>query len=74
MPTKGEPMNEDTAATMRLIYDLLKYANTPGADWEFASVVGRALAASLPPDSGLFPPGYDPSSGPEYPGGGGDRG
>jgi hypothetical protein len=40
-----------------------------GADDDFIEAVGPSLAASLPePPPGTFPPGYDPTDGPEYPG------
>jgi hypothetical protein len=64
----GSPA-EDFHRTVSLLTDLALYANTLGADQCFLAVVGPSLAASIPePPPGIFPPGYDPTDGPEYPG------
>ncbi|MFF3323097.1 hypothetical protein [Streptomyces sp. NPDC002889] len=57
---------EDFDLTVSLLCGLALYAHTPGADTEFVTAIGPALAASLPP--GILPPGYDPTDGPDYPG------
>ncbi|AYC40815.1 hypothetical protein [Streptomyces griseorubiginosus] len=62
---------EDFHRTVILLGDLALYADTLGADADqaFIDTVGPCLAASLPePPPGLFPPGYDPADGPDYPG------
>lgn len=58
---------DDFSRTVLLLVDLLRYARRPGADKNFASQAGIALAASLP-ESLSSPPGYDPTDAPEYPG------
>ncbi|MFJ9903883.1 hypothetical protein ACIRVK_13425 [Streptomyces sp. NPDC101152] len=59
------PNCEDFVVTVAMLGQLALYAETPGADLDFADVVGNALALSLPePPPGLFPPG----DGPEFPG------
>jgi hypothetical protein len=58
---------DDFSRTVLLLVDLLRYARRPGADKNFASQASIALAASLPKPFS-FPPGYDPTGGPEYPG------
>ncbi|MFF1638408.1 hypothetical protein ACFVXA_12375 [Streptomyces sp. NPDC058246] len=61
---------EDFHRTVLMLGDLALYADTPGADPVFIDFLGPALAISLPdPPPGLFPPGYDPDQGPDYPGG-----
>jgi hypothetical protein len=61
--------DEDFARTVLLLGQLALYAHTVGADTRFISAVGPSLAASLPePPPGVFPPGYDPNGGPDYPG------
>ncbi|MFJ8022057.1 hypothetical protein [Streptomyces sp. NPDC096311] len=61
---------EDFHRTVLLLGSLALYADQSGADDTFIGLVGPSLAASLPePPPGLFPPGYDPNAGPEYPGG-----
>jgi hypothetical protein len=63
------PNCEDFARTVVLLGQLALYADYFDADQDFADVVGGALAASLPePPPGLFPPDYDPTDGPQYPG------
>jgi hypothetical protein len=58
---------EDFHRTVLMLGALALYAESPAADWDFADVVGGALATSLPePPPGLTPPG--PGEGPEYPG------
>ena len=65
------PLCEDFARTVVMLSQLALYAEMFGADEDFADVVGGALAVSLPePPPGPFPPGYDPTDGPEYPGDG----
>ena len=60
---------EDFHRTVILLGALALYADQFDADPAFVDVVGPCLAASLPePPPGLFPPGYDPNEGPEYPG------
>ncbi|MFF4032196.1 hypothetical protein ACFYZ2_21050 [Streptomyces sviceus] len=56
---------DDFARTVQMLGFLVLYAEQPGSDLVFADMVGGALAASLPD---VFPPGYDPADGPEYPG------
>ncbi|WP_371750122.1 hypothetical protein OG302_14595 [Streptomyces sp. NBC_01283] len=58
---------DDFSRTVLLFVDLLRYAKRPGADKNFASEVSTALAASLP-EPFSFPPGYDPTAGPQHPG------
>ncbi|MER7173409.1 hypothetical protein [Streptomyces mesophilus] len=63
------PHCEDFARTVVLLGQLALYADQIDADPAFVESVGPSLAASLPaPPPGLFPPGYDPNEGPEYPG------
>ncbi|MFE5816960.1 hypothetical protein ACHBTE_35155 [Streptomyces sp. M41] len=63
------PNCEDFVLTVAMLGRLALYADTPGADLDFVEAVGPCLAASLPePPPGTFPPGYDPTDGPEYPG------
>ncbi|MCW8376893.1 hypothetical protein [Streptomyces justiciae] len=63
------PNSEDFARTVGMLADLGLYSQTIGADQHFVAAVGPSLAASLPePPPGLFPPGYDPTDGPQYPG------
>lgn len=65
------PHCEDFARTVVLLGQLALYADTLDADQGFVAAVGPCLAASLPePPPGLFPPAYDPTDGPEYPGDG----
>jgi hypothetical protein len=53
-----------------MLGQLALYADMFGADDDFIETVGPSLAASLPePPPGTFPPGYDPTDGPDYPGG-----
>ncbi|PWI20738.1 hypothetical protein DI272_29700 [Streptomyces sp. Act143] len=60
---------DDFARTLGLLLDLAAYSQTAGADNAFVAAIGPSLAASLPePPPGLFPPGYDPADGPQYPG------
>jgi hypothetical protein len=60
---------EDFHRTVILLGQLALYADTFGADLDFVDTVGPCLAASLPePPPGLFPPGDDPTDGPQYPG------
>ncbi|NEA86083.1 hypothetical protein G3I38_31970 [Streptomyces sp. SID7958] len=64
------PRSEDFHRTVTLLGDLALYAHTYGADLDFVNEVGPCLAVSLPePPPGIFPPGYDPTDGPQYPGG-----
>lgn len=61
---------EDFHRTVLLLGSLALYADQSGADHLFVALVGPSLAASLPePPAGLFPPGTEPTEGPEYPGG-----
>ncbi|MFF9128083.1 hypothetical protein ACF09J_33320 [Streptomyces sp. NPDC014889] len=61
--------SEDFTRTVALLGDLALYAHTIGADLGFVDAVGPCLAVSLPePPPGFFPPGYDPTDGPQYPG------
>ncbi|MDN3294512.1 hypothetical protein QWM81_10700 [Streptomyces ficellus] len=63
------PRSEDFHRTVLMLGDLALYAHTAGADQDFIDAIGPCLAASLPePPPGIFPPGYDPTDGPEYPG------
>ncbi|MGW0409874.1 hypothetical protein ACWDZX_00925 [Streptomyces collinus] len=63
------PDCEDFARTVVLLGQLALYADTSDADGTFVDTVGVSLAASLPePPPGIFPPGYDPEDGPDYPG------
>ncbi|MET7383456.1 hypothetical protein ABZT08_32505 [Streptomyces sp. NPDC005526] len=63
------PDCEDFARTVLLLGQLALYADTTGADLDFVNTISPSLAASLPePPPGTFPPGYDPSDGPDYPG------
>ncbi|OPG09417.1 hypothetical protein B1R27_06575 [Streptomyces sp. GKU 895] len=60
---------QDFARTVGMLADLALYSQTSDADQVFVGVIGPSLAASLPePPPGLFPPGYDPTDGPQYPG------
>ncbi|MDT0462778.1 hypothetical protein [Streptomyces gibsoniae] len=64
------PDCEDFPRTVFLLGQLALYADTTGADLDFVDAIGPSLAVSLPePPPGLFPPGYNPTEGPEYPGG-----
>ncbi|MER5358815.1 hypothetical protein [Streptomyces sp. NPDC002785] len=64
------PDCEDFARTVLMLGQLALYADVLGADQGFIEAVGPSLAASLPePPPGAFPPGYDPTDGPDYPGG-----
>ncbi|MFJ4896970.1 hypothetical protein [Streptomyces sp. NPDC088727] len=59
------PDCEDFVRTVRLLGQTALYAETPGADLDFAETVSQSLAASLlvaPID--WLPEGYDPDSGP----------
>ncbi|MEU4495464.1 hypothetical protein AB0F96_18925 [Streptomyces sp. NPDC023998] len=59
---------KDFDRTVALLCGLALYAHTPGHDTEFVATVGPSLAASLPGDvTPDFPPGYDPTDGPDYP-------
>ncbi|MFF2366297.1 hypothetical protein ACFVU0_26890 [Streptomyces sp. NPDC058122] len=61
---------EDFQRTVLMLGALALYADQAGADIAFVEAVGPSLAASLPePPPGMFPPGYDPTTGPDYPGG-----
>ncbi|MET9408132.1 hypothetical protein ABZX90_20570 [Streptomyces sp. NPDC002935] len=61
---------EDFHRTVLMLGALAVYAEQTGADTAFIEAVGPSLAASLPePPPGMFPPGYDPTAGPDYPGG-----
>ncbi|MFF3888971.1 hypothetical protein [Streptomyces sp. NPDC001914] len=61
---------EDYQRTVMLLGSLALYGERSDADGDFVDVVGPALAVSLPePPPGMFPPGYDPTAGPDYPGG-----
>jgi hypothetical protein len=63
------PHCEDFARTVVLLGHLALYADMFGADQGFIDAVGPSLAASLhEPPPGIFPPGYDPTEGPDYPG------
>ncbi|MER5538654.1 hypothetical protein [Streptomyces mirabilis] len=60
---------EDFHRTVLMLGSLALYAEHAEADQTFIEAVGPSLAASLPePPPGIFPPGYDPNEGPEYPG------
>ncbi|MFD4969877.1 hypothetical protein [Streptomyces sp. NPDC058424] len=62
------PQYEDFHRTVLMLGDIALYAERPGADFDFIDVISPSLAASLPePPPGIFPPGYDPDSGPDYP-------
>ena len=62
------PNCEDFARTVLLLGQLALYADVLGADEDFIEALGPSLAASLPdPPPGVFPPGYDPDDGPDYP-------
>ncbi|MEW2298106.1 hypothetical protein ABZ719_36380 [Streptomyces sp. NPDC006743] len=64
------PDCDDFARTVLLLGQLALYADMAGADLDFVEAVSPSLAASLPePPPGTFSPGYDPSDGPDYPGG-----
>ncbi|MDT0466407.1 hypothetical protein [Streptomyces gibsoniae] len=64
------PACEDFARTVVMLGQLALYAGTIGADLDFVDAIGPSLAVSLPePPPGVFPPGYNPTEGPEYPGG-----
>ncbi|MER5451206.1 hypothetical protein ABT065_37210 [Streptomyces sp. NPDC002764] len=64
------PDCEDFARTVLLLGQLALYADVLDADHGFIEAVGPSLAASLPePPPGTFPPGSDPTDGPDYPGG-----
>ncbi|WP_406516767.1 hypothetical protein [Streptomyces sp. NBC_00134] len=58
--------SEDFHRTLRLLNDLIGYFHGRNPDWAFLKAVGPSLVASLP--KGTFPPGYDPTDGPRYPG------
>ncbi|MFC9495176.1 hypothetical protein [Streptomyces sp. NPDC056982] len=58
--------SEDFHRTLRLLSDLIGYSHGREADWVFLKAVGPSLAASMP--AGWFPPGFDPTDGPRYPG------
>ncbi|MFF3614662.1 hypothetical protein [Streptomyces sp. NPDC002580] len=59
---------EDFHRTVLMLGSLAVYAELHDADQTFVDTVGPCLAASLPePPPGMFPPGYDPNEGPEYP-------
>ncbi|MEU2497768.1 hypothetical protein ACPCC5_19000 [Streptomyces pseudogriseolus] len=61
---------EDFNRTVQLLSALALYVHTYGADPAFVDAIGPALAVSLPdPPPGIFPPSYDPTDGPQYPGG-----
>jgi len=61
---------EDFQRTVLMLGALALYADQSDADDAFIEAVGPSLAASLPePPPGIFPPGYDPTDGPDYPGG-----
>ncbi|MCX3058879.1 hypothetical protein [Streptomyces beihaiensis] len=63
------PHCDDYARTVVMLGDLALYADMTSADQHFVDVIGPSLAASLPePPPGVFPAGYDPNEGPEYPG------
>ncbi|WP_328438537.1 hypothetical protein OHA71_17875 [Streptomyces sp. NBC_00444] len=63
------PHCEDFARTVVMLGQLALYADQMGADQTFVDAIGPSLAVSLPePPPGMFPPGYDPNGGPEYPG------
>ncbi|MCX4454067.1 hypothetical protein OOK58_18545 [Streptomyces sp. NBC_01728] len=60
---------EDFHRTVLMLGSLALYADLYGADHTFVDAIGPSIAASLPePPPGLFPPGFDPTDGPEYPG------
>ncbi|MEU6518460.1 hypothetical protein [Streptomyces sp. NPDC046978] len=60
---------EDFHRTVLMLGALALYADMPGADDAFIDTIGPCLAASLPePPPGMFPLGYDPAGGPDYPG------
>ncbi|MFJ4785900.1 hypothetical protein [Streptomyces sp. NPDC088794] len=64
------PDCEDFARTVLLLGQLALYADEFGADHDFIESVAPSLAASLPePLLGAFPPDYDPTDGPDHPGG-----
>ncbi|MFJ7969194.1 hypothetical protein [Streptomyces sp. NPDC096324] len=61
---------EDFQRTVLMLGALAVYADQNDADIAFVEAVGPSLAASLPePPPGMFPPGYNPNQGPDYPGG-----
>jgi hypothetical protein len=63
------PDCDDFARTVLMRGQLALYADMFGADDDFIEAVGPSLAASLPePPPGTFPPGHDPTDGPDYPG------
>jgi len=63
------PNCEDFVLTVAMLGQLALYADTSGADQHFIDALGPCLAASLSePAPGMFPPAYDPTEGPEYPG------
>lgn len=49
---------DDFNRTVLMIGDLVLYADHPGADRDFADIVGGGLALSLPVDG--VPPGFGP--------------
>ncbi|MFG2380831.1 hypothetical protein [Streptomyces avermitilis] len=60
---------EDFHRTVLMLGALALYADIPGADDAFIDTIGPCLSASLPePPPGMFPPGYDPADGSDYPG------
>ncbi|MDG9719310.1 hypothetical protein [Streptomyces sp. DH24] len=59
------PDCEDFARTVLLLGQIALYADTDGADLDFIEAVSPSLAASLPEP----PTGYEPTDGPDYPGG-----
>ncbi|MEW2287070.1 hypothetical protein [Streptomyces sp. NPDC047841] len=62
------PDCEDFTRTVFLLGQLALYAETSGVDEEFVEAVAPSLAVSLPePPPGVFPLGYDPDGGPNYP-------
>ncbi|MEU1498507.1 hypothetical protein [Streptomyces sp. NPDC005732] len=63
------PDCEDFARTVVLLGQLALYVDRSDADATFVDAVGVSLAGSLPePPPGIFPSGYDPGDGPDYPG------